>query len=172
MADAKRAWIEAALLEHERALVLYARRFLHDEERARDVVQDAFLKLWQVERTEVEDHLVPWLYTVCRNRALDVRRKDRRMTTLGDAPVSTREGLESRAPGDDAGLVALVDGLPPRQREAVQLKFQAGLSYREIAKVMETTVNNVGVLIHTAVKSLRTRITEPATAGGSGSLTP
>ncbi len=90
------------------------------------------------------------------------------MTMLGEAPVTAERSSEPTAPGDDAGLVDLVDALPARQREAVQLKFQGGLSYREIAEVMETTVNNVGVLIHTAVKSIRGRAMEPAPAVQTG----
>ena len=42
----------------------------------------------------------------------------------------------------------------------MRLKFQGGLSYREIAEVMDTTVNNVGVLLHTAIKSIRTHLTD------------
>jgi RNA polymerase sigma-70 factor (ECF subfamily) len=56
------------------------------------------------------------------------------------------------------GVLALIGELPDRQQEVVRLKFQGGLSYREIAEVMDTTANNVGVLLHTAVKAIRTRM--------------
>lgn len=48
--------------------------------------------------------------------------------------------------------------LAPRQQEALRLKFQAGMSYRQIAQVMHTTVGNVGVMLHTAIKALRARL--------------
>jgi RNA polymerase sigma factor (sigma-70 family) len=60
-----------------------------------------------------------------------------------------------------------VADLPQRQQEAVRLKFQGGLSYREIAEVMDTTANNVGVLLHTAIRTIRDKL---ATAG-SGTAT-
>ena len=60
-------------------------------------------------------------------------------------------------------LLRIVATLPPRQQEIIQLKFQNDLSYRQIAKIMQTTVNNVGVLLHTALKTLRQRYGEAAT---------
>jgi RNA polymerase sigma-70 factor (ECF subfamily) len=160
--DAKRTtdreWIQSAVSQFEGPLTIYAARLLGDVDRARDVVQDTFLKLWQAERATVDGHLAKWLYTVCRNRALDVRRKEHRMTRLDqtEAPAAPAAG---DSPGKDCtGVLALVAGLPDRQQEAVRLKFQGGLSYREIAEVMNTTANNVGVLLHTAIKSIREQL--------------
>ena len=57
---------------------------------------------------------------------------------------------------DTAGrILGLVEALPENQREVVRLKFQHGMSYREIAGVLDLSVTNVGFLIHTALKSLR-----------------
>jgi len=171
-----RQWIESAVEQFEGPLTIYANRLLGDVDRARDVVQDAFLKLWQADRAAVEGHLAKWLYTVCRNRVLDVRRKERRMTRLRDSQVDSASakggdsgpypfpasggGALAGGGEDSAGLLALVANLPDRQQEAVRLKFQADLSYREIAEVMNTTVNNVGVLLHTAIKNIRSRLAE------------
>ncbi len=173
---ADREWIKAAVDSYERPLTIYAARMLGDLHRARDIVQDTFLKLWQAERATVDGHLAKWLYTVCRNRALDVRRKEHRMTTLapGNEAGQRPEGVLARIPAKEtpdnpggpeaqlpgAGILAFVGELPDRQQEVVRLKFQGGLSYREIAEVMETTANNVGVLLHTAIKSIRTRLAE------------
>jgi RNA polymerase sigma-70 factor (ECF subfamily) len=44
------------------------------------------------------------------------------------------------------------------QQEAVRLKFQHGLSYKEIASVLDLTVTNVGFILHTALKTLRARL--------------
>jgi RNA polymerase sigma-70 factor (ECF subfamily) len=52
---------------------------------------------------------------------------------------------------------ALSAPLPLRQQEVIQLKFQNDLSYQQIAEIMQTTANNVGVLLHTALKTLRQR---------------
>lgn len=54
-------------------------------------------------------------------------------------------------------LLRIVATLPPRQQEIVQLKFQNDLSYQEIAEITKLSVSNVGVLLHTALKTLRQR---------------
>jgi RNA polymerase sigma-70 factor (ECF subfamily) len=48
-----------------------------------------------------------------------------------------------------------MERLPENQREALRLKFQHGLSYKEIGRVTEESVGNVGWLIHTGLKKLR-----------------
>jgi RNA polymerase sigma-70 factor (ECF subfamily) len=152
-------WIGEALAERERPLTLYAAQLLGDRELARDVVQETFLRLCSQPRHLVEDRLAAWLYAVCRRLCLDVRRKERRMSPdvqparrpdPGPGPSEVAEDRDRAA-----GLSAAVEGLPDRQRELVRLKFQHGLSYREIAGVMELTVSNVGVQIHEAMKTLR-----------------
>jgi len=57
-------------------------------------------------------------------------------------------------------MLILIDGLPEKQREIVYLKFQNNLSYKEISEVAETTVSNVGVILHTALKQLRTQMAQ------------
>jgi RNA polymerase sigma-70 factor (ECF subfamily) len=47
--------------------------------------------------------------------------------------------------------------LPEKQREAVRLKFEAGLSYQEISEALQTSPGNVGTLIHLGVQALRQR---------------
>jgi len=159
--------------QYEGPLTIYIARMLGDDDRARDVVQDAFLRLWQADRETVDGHVAKWLYTVCRNRAVDVCRKEHRMTTL-DARKMDAEAAPGPPPRqakpvehaeDHGGVLALVSSLPERQQEVVRLKFQGGLSYREMADVMNTTVTNVGVLLHTAIKSIRTRTAELAVEG-------
>jgi RNA polymerase sigma factor (sigma-70 family) len=50
-----------------------------------------------------------------------------------------------------------IDQLPDKQREAVKMKFESGLSYKEISEVLKTSVGNVGTLIHLGVTTLRER---------------
>src|SRR4051812_44181046 len=80
--DEKSAWIRSAIDRYESQLIRYTQRITGDLERAREAVQETFLKLWQEDQAKVEGHLLEWLYTVCRNHALDLRRKDKRMVPL------------------------------------------------------------------------------------------
>jgi len=168
-ASVDREWIRSAVAQYERPLTVYAARLLGDVDRARDVVQDTFLKLWQADRAKVDGHLAKWLYTVCRNGALDVRRKEQRMTTLEgrETACPDPEPAPEASPEETVGVLEIMAELPERQQEAVRLKFQGGLSYREIAEVMNTTVNNVGVMLHTAIKNIRQRLPEAALSTGA-----
>jgi RNA polymerase sigma-70 factor (ECF subfamily) len=159
-------WIRSAVARFERPLVLYASRLLGDADRARDVVQDTFLRLCAQDQEGVEHRLAEWLFTVCRNRALDVLRKEGRMSRLSaeqgllcvsHAP-DPADGLERRE--EAARVLALLDGLPPNQREVIRLKFQNGFSYREISRISGQSVTNVGYLLHAGLKTIRARIND------------
>lgn len=165
------AWIDSALARYEAPLLRYATRLVGEVDRARDVVQETFLSLCQADRQRVEDHLAPWLFRVCRNRALDLRRKENRVQPL---PLEKAQSLESPEPGPDATaerrqgasrVLAMVHTLPDNQQEAIFLRFGEGLSYRQISEVTGHSVSNVGVLIHNAVKTIRAALAREEDAG-------
>lgn len=157
-------WVSAALDRYEGRLLRYARRITGDEDRARDVVQDTFLKLCKEDPATLNGRLAQWLYTVCRNRALDVRRKESRATILSDdrpGPTEHRlaDPVDSAEQSDTIALIlAEIAQLTPNQQECIRLKFQHGLSYREIGAVTGLTATNVGFLIHIGLKRVRERM--------------
>jgi RNA polymerase sigma-70 factor (ECF subfamily) len=164
----RRDWIQEVLERHERSLVLYAARITGDLERGRDVVQETFLRLLAEDRAALEGHLAEWLYTVCRNRALDVRAKERTMQRTIDAQALEPAGLDAD-PADalerteTLGRVrALMARLPENQREVLELKFAHGLSYKAISGVTRHPIGQVGWLIHRGLKSLRERMATDA----------
>jgi RNA polymerase sigma-70 factor (ECF subfamily) len=128
------------------------------------VVQETFLKLWQADRAQVDGHLAEWLYTVCRNQALDLRRKDRRMVPLEkdgaietpDDKPSAGEQLEKRQ--EENRVLDAFASLSGKQQEVLRLKFQGGLSYAEISRVTGLSVSNIGYIIHTGIQALRARV--------------
>jgi RNA polymerase sigma-70 factor (ECF subfamily) len=154
-------FLERTFVAHQGALHHYATRLLGDPDRARDVVQDTFVKLMAQPPAAVASHTVEWLYTVCRHRAFDVLRKDVRLTRFADGQMERVTASEPR-PGralEEAetrvAILALISQLPPNQQEVVRLKFQHGFSYKEISRITALSVGNVGFLIHTAVARLR-----------------
>lgn len=158
------SWFDEVLERLESPLTRYARSFTRDTERARDVVQDTFLRLLRQERADLEGHLTEWLFTVCRNRALDVCRKEGRMTTTDETGFV---GLVADEPEPGAALerrettgrvLELLERLPEKQREVIRLKFANGLSYKEISRITSHSVSYVGVLIHTGMKTLRSSV--------------
>ena len=160
----KAEWVKEALLRYEQPLVRHATRILGDEERARDVVQETFMRLCAARRADVEDRLAAWLYTVCRNRALDVRKKEGRMGSLDQARAEgiANGGASPRelvARSEAHGLVLrAIHELPVDQREAFRLKFQDHLTYREIGQVMGKSLGTVSTLITAALASVRDQV--------------
>jgi len=151
-------WVAAVLARYEQPLVQYAYCIVHDVELARDVVQDTFLQLCRANRAKIEDQLGAWLYTVCRNRALTVRRKESRMTNLADANVAVAPDDSSAAAMQDETsrrVLAVLAKLPLEQQEAFRLKFQDDLNYREISRVMNVSLGKVSTLMKDALNALR-----------------
>lgn len=165
-------WVRAALRTHERGLVSYAARITGEVERGRDAVQETFLELCGQDPAELDGHLREWLFTVCRNKALDMRRKESRMNNVTKL---AEEGLQtSFEPEPSAALeqeetlsevLSSMRALPESQQEVLTLKFRHGLAYREISRVTGHTITNVGYLIHMGVKALRAKHAEDLTEG-------
>src|SRR5258706_15240201 len=83
------SWVKGALARYEQPLLRFAASVV-GRELAADVVQDTFVALCKAERTQIEGHLAAWLFTVCKHRALDIRRDRGRL-----AEIAEDEGMES-----------------------------------------------------------------------------
>ncbi len=160
----KAEWLRSAIERFEGPLTRYAASLTGDVEGARDVVQDTFVRLCGQTPEQLNGCLAAWLFTVCRHRAFNVRRKESRMTALTEMDLET-EAAEGPTPAMAAEqkeatgeMLRLVAALPPNQQEVVRLKFQGGLSYEEISQVTKLSVSNVGFLLHTAIKTLRVQM--------------
>lgn len=164
-------WVRGAVARFEGPLTLYAARLLGDADAARDVVQDTFLKLCRQSPGEIDGRLAEWLFTVCRNRALDVLRKEGRMSRLTEEHVQVCESHDPdpaemvEASDSAARILRELEGLPPGQHDVIRLKFQNGFSYREISRISGYSVSNVGFLIHTGLKTIRHRLADGHPAG-------
>lgn len=161
--------LTAALDRYERPLIRYACSLVGDLHSARDIVQEAFIKLARGEMRATgaeEPNLEAWLFTVVRHRALDHIRKHSRTVpmTLADeedhpsTAAGPAEAIEQRETANS--IFDLLDALSLNQREVIRLKFQEDLSYREIAGITRLSVTNVGFLLHTGLKKLRALLQE------------
>ena len=156
------AWLEAALDRHEGPLLRYAASLV-GKAAARDVVQDTFLTLCRTDPGRVAGRLAPWLFVVCKHHAFQWLRKGRRLEPLegNDGAPDSEPWHRVEARSSVRQIEVLVDQLPEKQRQAVILKFSGGLSYKEIAEVMDVSVTHVGVLLHTALARVRASLAEP-----------
>src|SRR5438477_2524023 len=122
---AEAEWVRTVIARYAAPLTRYAALITGDLERARDVVQDTFVRLCAKKQSQVEPILAQWLFTVCRNRALDVQRKESRMRPLSDvemdlqtsAELSPAAEMERRETATD--LLGVVGTLPKNQQEVI-----------------------------------------------------
>lgn len=164
----RQCWVLALLAAHEQTLLRHACRLLGDADAARDAVQHAFVQLCSQSPDTLGDRAVPWLFRVCRNRAIDHLRRAGRERSFDDlspestamppaAQPMTREP-DPAARAESADLAEVVRGLlatlPRLQAETLDL-WSAGLSYREIAAVTGKTEGHVRVLAHRGLAALR-----------------
>ncbi|MEX2016483.1 MAG: sigma-70 family RNA polymerase sigma factor [Candidatus Hydrogenedentales bacterium] len=159
-------WLREALDRYEGPLVAYAARLTGDLEVGRDAVQDTFMRLWTAKRAEVDDHLAQWLYTVCRNRALDLRAKEQRhkraprLVLLQSANGHHQEPTPAAEAETRDRIAAAIDLLPLEQQEPLRLKFEHGLTYRQIAAVLEVSAATVSNRIAAALAAVRDQLSE------------
>lgn len=166
MVETSAELVERAISEYESPLIGYARTIVHDLDRARDVVQDTFIRLYQQDAGKVSTGLKSWLFTVCRNRALDVLRKDKRLVAMEDDTLVERDSGEQspyQAAADQERVEMVksyIARLPENQATVILLKFEKGYSYQEISDETGLSSGNVGFLIHTGMKRLRSLLPE------------
>lgn len=160
---AKHDWIEEALRRYERPLIRRAYKITGDIEVARDVVQDTFLKLCKIDPSQLRGHLAAWLFTVCRNRALDIIKKEQRMGRLKEpnSLPDLRLGPQDIATQREAAKLVseVLETLSDQHKEAFLLKFEDQLTYREISGAMGKSLGTVNKLITTVLQAVRKRMT-------------
>ncbi|XZE46221.1 RNA polymerase sigma factor [Pirellulaceae bacterium SH467] len=164
-----REWLRSLFARYERPLVSYAAKLLGgDWDRARDCVQDTFLRVCREPRSALEDHVEAWLFKCCRHRAMDCHRKESRMFIQFASEQVDRQSAPSPDPTQSLisseerqHLQREIAALPSREQEVLVLRLQQGLSYKQIAEVMDLSVSHVGVLIHQAVTRLKQCVVDP-----------
>ena len=139
-------------------LMVYARQWCRTPE---DVVQDAFLKLIALGQPPRE--VVPWLYRVVRNGAMDAgktsRRRQRREQIVARPE---RWFLEPAVDGLDAETaIAALESVPIEQREVIVARIWGGLSFEEIAAVGGCSASSAFRRFNAGIDALRRKLGEP-----------
>lgn len=145
------------------ALLRFAWRYTRDADTSRDIVQDAFLKVWEKRETlDPSKSILGFMYTMVRNRALNLAR-DSHYTNSVDADEVIIEDVPS--PDEEADFAVLeekvfewIESLPKRRREAFKLSRFEGLTHAEIAVVMNLTPRTVNTHLMLALRDLRGKL--------------
>ena len=155
----------AALVErHSERFYRLAYRYLQNKAAAEDVVQDAFLKLWENPASWQPDRsskFTTWFYRVVVNLCFDQKKRKEPVALDEDMPV-----IDDRAPADEAMIRAQqhrileneIAALPERQRAALALCFEEGLTNQEAAEIMGLKLKALQSLIMRAKTILKERM--------------
>ena len=139
----------------------YVFTLLRDRAAAEDVTALAFERAYRRRRTfdRRRGEERAWLFGIARNAALDELRRRARQARLAVDPEDAREEDEA-FDGEEVALrrTAVRDALaqlPAREREIVALKFHAGMSNAELARVLGISESNAGTLLYRTIEKLR-----------------
>jgi len=138
----------------------YVASLLRERAAAEDVTAQAFERAYRKRHrySPRRGSREAWLFGIARNAALDeLRRRRRRADLEGDPPDTDAPALDDLADGAlrRATVRAALATLAPAERDLVALKFAAGLTNAEIARVLGISESNAGRRLHRTVKKLR-----------------
>jgi len=141
-------------------LARYAEGILERGEGGDDVAQEVFVRLWSRRGSlGQEGSLRAFLYSMARNAAIDERRRERRhaaRAALADPPAACPSPLDGAEESELAErAAAAVAALPPRRREVFRLVREGGMSYADVAAVMDISPQTVANHMSLALASLR-----------------
>jgi RNA polymerase sigma factor (sigma-70 family) len=146
--------------EKHHELYLSSNRILKDDQLAHDVVQECFTRLHKQDYDKVGDHLIPWLFTVCRNLSIRFLNKKNRFVEIFETDYDKID--ESRTPSEQMDLEIhkkllkkCMRKLTKRQRDVLKLRFFKDLDYNTCAKKLKTSSGNIGFQQSTAIQKLR-----------------
>jgi RNA polymerase sigma-70 factor (ECF subfamily) len=141
------------------------RRMSSDRMEAEAIVQETWLRAWRaLNRVETDQPIMPWLTTIAVNLARDQWRQSRRLfieaepESVWETGVSRPAERQLLRQEDARQLAEYVSQLRPAYRAVIALRYDAGLSYEEIAKALSSPINTVRTHLRRAKQALRHRM--------------
>ncbi len=168
-----RRGFEVLARRHLGPLTSYCAKFLGSLRAGEEVAQDALVKAWAVRRRYRRGRFRVFLFTIARNCCLNRKRDDGRRLPWSGAPASDLDTEQLAAQGDQPDQLdellerererqtrqALMD-LAPKLREAVLLRFDQGLDYAEMARIVGRPQVTVRSRVFHALRCLRAALAE------------
>ena len=135
-------------------------KILRDATLAEDIVQEVFLKVWEVRETlKMEDAIQSYLYRSCYNAALNFLKQQKKNTDLDnlEATITASDSAERHLnfQETEAEIQKAIDALPPKTKVVFTLSRFEELSYKEIAERLDISVKSVEKHMGIALQRLR-----------------
>lgn len=159
----------AVLVEkYKRPLFGFILRFSNGQEDADEVFQEVWVRAIKNMNRYRQKNLLSWLFRIAHNLMIDRIRQRRPMVSfdtpatdqgvaVGDVLAHPGQGPDIRTGGRDLGrrIEAAADKLPPEQKEVFWMRMQSGLSFKQIARIQNCSINTALARMHYAVARLR-----------------
>lgn len=147
--------------KYQRRVYILVRRMLITHEDTNDVVQNSFIKVWKnIGKFREDSQLFSWIYRIATNEALYFLRERNKRPMV--TPFDNEFIMNSKVADDNyfkadviqKKLQIAVMTLPDKQKSVFNLRYYEELSYEEISKITNTTVNSLKSSYHIAVKKI------------------
>lgn len=143
-------------------LFRFSLHIVKDEDLAKDVVQESLIKVWEKrDQWELIHNLEAWCMQITRNKALDkLRSKHVKKTDLFEVELDTRKERDTPEIVTERSelmsrIKELIEQLPDRQREVMQLRDIEGYAYKEIAEMLQVDINLVKTNLFRARRKIK-----------------
>jgi RNA polymerase sigma factor (sigma-70 family) len=156
---------EELMRRHEREIMRFLLRAAGDREDAADLFQETWLRAYRAyPRLAPDADARPWLYAIAanlwRNRARDGARRARVIVPQTHERLAPARVKLGRAPHENEGYAAihlrqLISALPRKQRQALYLRYFAGLDYAEIGAAMQCSAQAARANVSQAARKLK-----------------
>ena len=152
--------------ENQAALLRYAERLLHDDILAQDAVQVTFIKYVKNKAEKIKNPRA-WLFKILRNHCFNILRQQKKKAEvmLDETNIHTIKNSDSpdkKLIKEETSKIVRqsINALKPRHKDVVILKLEHDKTYKEIAKILDLTVTNVGFILHSAMNELKNNLRE------------
>ena len=147
-------------IEHyQRPLLSVVYKMVHSWEPAKDIVQEAFVRIWEKYKSiKDEDRSFYLLYRIAMNLSIDYLRKSKNETD----DIETKLNIIYEAPKDSKELFEIIlqcaSQLKPKQKAAFILRDIEGFDFSEISDVLKTSVENIRSNLSLARKNIKNKL--------------
>ncbi|MEN8119062.1 MAG: RNA polymerase sigma-70 factor [Bacteroidota bacterium] len=158
---------EALFREYFKPLTAFAKKYLNDIDVAKEIVHEAFLKLWEKrEEVDTSKSVKSYLYTTVYNRSLNYIRDNKKFdrtegkTELLEQSENWDQTNNMTATEIEAKITQTLDYLPEKCRQIFVMSRYEEMKYREIAKKLDISIKTVETQMSKALKALRKNLSE------------
>lgn len=153
--------LELLFNKWQEGLVYFANQYLKNSDESIEIVNDAFMAIWDRRETlALDESIKGYLYTTVRNKCLNAIKKvnpeqyaEDVQETTSRSEYNVQHNMEAAETEDK--LNKAIESLPPRCKEIFLLSRKEGMSYKEIAKVTDVSTKTVENQIGIALKQLK-----------------